>query len=467
MKKKLPSSDNVELMLPTNSPTKESSKLAEKESAREWISGTLAPQIFEDMLDAVFTIRDFRLGVGKNSASWEGGGRPHVRGGSVSSRSTNSEAIAMDDFQRKMEEEISRANLLYQRFMPIKILDLDMLSGQKGQKSDAIDLAAGWFNWIDKDGSGKISFREFSDCIKEVDLMFSKADTYLLMQRFRIEDDEGTADDNMIRYKDFLTWAKGAVKGKILREEALSSTQPIASIINMVKEAAMKTHVNTITTLKSDTASLQVVQAMPHDMGCRVGINSVYRLARCFNEDVDSFNNFITEEIEAERSPLTHLDMSKLRECLRTALKRRCEDGTASSGETILNSGKIWMQLTHSKAKPVAFDVVRDKFVQVLSETEIDGLPLNVFCKDTYNLSLAHSTSIVLDNLLTISTKKECMPTFSFSDIDGFIREEGENGRLVAVANTHILTQASPHPLHTSQKSTSSNASSTWRFRFT
>eukprot|EP00520_Triparma_pacifica_P016982 CAMPEP_0118670500 /NCGR_PEP_ID=MMETSP0785-20121206/21493_1 /TAXON_ID=91992 /ORGANISM="Bolidomonas pacifica, Strain CCMP 1866" /LENGTH=1544 /DNA_ID=CAMNT_0006565305 /DNA_START=23 /DNA_END=4654 /DNA_ORIENTATION=- len=419
--------NNIEIAETLNSPSKAAIKTAEKEAAREWISSDLAPQIFDEMLDAVFTIRDFRLGVEKNSNSWEGGGgRSSINGGSVRSSATTIDAKAMDDFQRNMENDISQADLIYQRFTPIKILDLDMLSGQKGHKSDAIDLAAAWFHWIDKDGSGKISFKEFSDCIREVDLMFSKSDTYLLMQRFKIEDEEG-GDDNMIRYKDFLTWAQGAIKGKVTGSEALGSIKTIAFIINMVKEAAMKSKTNTITTLKSDPASLQVVQAMLHDMGCRVSIDCVYRLARCFSEDLNAFNTFISEEIETSRSPLTHLDMTKLRECLQRVLKSRCEDGTSSSGEALLNSGKIWAQLTHSKTNPVPFDDVRDKFVQLLSETEIEGLSAENFCKDKYNLSLSHSTSIVLDNLLTLATKKECMPTFSFSDIDGFIREEEIN----------------------------------------
>ena len=219
----------------TNSPSKALQKAAEKEEAREWIADTLAPQIFEEMIDSVFTIRNFRLGVEKNSNGWDRGGTS-VRGGSARScASTIRGGKAVDEFERKMEEEIENAELIYQRYTPIKILDLDMLSGQKAQKSDAIDLAAAWFRWIDKDDSGKISFREFSDCITEVDLMFSKADTYLLMQRFKIEDEDG-ADDNMIRYKDFLTWAEGAVKGKITKvrrsEESSDSKNPHTHLNN-------------------------------------------------------------------------------------------------------------------------------------------------------------------------------------------------------------------------------------------
>jgi len=161
-------------------------------------------------------------------------------------------------------------------------------------------------------------------------------------------------------------------------------------------------------------------------MGCRISLNSVYRLTRCFSEDAAAFNTFINEEIETSKST-GHLDITKLRECLQSVLKRRCEDGTSSSGETLLNSGKIWAQLTNTKSNPVEFDIVRDKFVQLLSETEVEGHPADIFCKDKYNLSLATCTSIVLDNLLTISTKKECEPAFSFSTIDGFIREEEIN----------------------------------------
>ena len=51
-------------------------------------------------------------------------------------------------------------------------------------------------------------------------------------------------------------------------------------------------------------------------------------------------------------------------------------------------------------------------------------MTMREFCRSKYSLKLEVATSIVLDNILTTSTKKECVPAVCFADIDGFIREE-------------------------------------------
>lgn len=328
----------------------------EKEAGRNWITSTLAPEIFERLIESVLTIRDFTLSVEKSSERLVSYGNSSARDKKLNGREEE-DGLSVEAVNRR---EISQGTIVYQRYAPVKSLDMDTISGQKACKSSVIDIASAWFRHIDKDESGMISFREFRDCISELDLMVSKADTQLLMQRFKIENEE-SGEMSLIRYREFLLWAEGAVAGKLTREETHQKSIPhVSSLIKMVKDASEKFSDQKITTLKSDQASLHVFQDALRDMDCRMSINSVYRLSRCFDGDLVAFNDYLNGA-DGQLPNDDALDLAQLKRQLQSVLKRRCEDGKNGQGETLINSSKIWAQLTSTKSGTVEFSKVRDK----------------------------------------------------------------------------------------------------------
>ena len=317
--------------------------------ARNWIEKELSHEIIGLVIHAVFTIREFR-------------------------KSADDAPPPPNSVDAEIVQEISTSTLVYQRYQPLRILDLDALSGQSTSKIDALDQAEAWFRYIDKDNSGIISFKEFHDMMVDLELMISASDANLLMNRFRTDRnfDDASEDDNMINYNDFLAWwTEGqqiAATSTLTTERAKSIGIPtIGEIVHDVKLAAPS-----LTTLKSDSASLLVTQAMLRDMGCRLPIPAVFRLARSFDEDHDSFNTHVSTYVQPE-DPFKRagsMDLLVIRQRLQRVLKRRCEDGTSSNGEPNINCSKIWAQLTTSKSDDVDFKTVRDKFATLLAEEE-------------------------------------------------------------------------------------------------
>ncbi|GMI54341.1 hypothetical protein TeGR_g8450 [Tetraparma gracilis] len=342
-----------------------SANLFSKSEAREWIRSELAPQLLGEIIAEAFAIRDFRLAAEKSAKSTA----KSSFSASGSDSSTSDEAI-------KAEIAMPGTVRVYSRFQPLKILDMDMLSGQSTQKADALDQAASWFRYIDKDGSGFISFKEFYDLVcNELNLMFSKHDSQLLLDRFKSEPDaasDADADMTLINYQEFLKWwSDGHENNQVRSSHSTDSPISIGSIVNQVKDSLVHTvdgDVKKLTTLKADPASLLVTQSLLHDVGTRMAIPSVFRLARAFDNDHKIFNDHIKDEIDSSKQ--VDLDLLPIRQKLQNVLKRRCEDGTSGTGETNINSAKMWLQLTTSKSMELDFTTVRDAFARVLDEEE-------------------------------------------------------------------------------------------------
>jgi hypothetical protein len=236
---------------------------------------------------------------------------------------------------------------------------MDMLSGQSTQKADALDQAASWFRYIDKDGSGFISFKEFYDLVcNELNLMFSKHDSQLLLDRFKSEPDaasDADADMTLINYQEFLKWwSDGHENNQVRSSHSTDSPISIGSIVNQVKDSLVHTvdgDVKKLTTLKADPASLLVTQSLLHDVGTRMAIPSVFRLARAFDNDHKIFNDHIKDEIDSSKQ--VDLDLLPIRQKLQNVLKRRCEDGTSGTGETNINSAKMYVYYDRGLALPL------------------------------------------------------------------------------------------------------------------
>ena len=167
----------------------------------KWIREEVAPALLDDMIDDVFNIRAFRLGI-----------------------LNGSKAAKEDKATQAIIDGISRGTQVYSRLQDVRLLDLDNGIGVD-KKDDAIEMASNWFKYIDKDRSHTITKREFKQCLEEIGLLVGKDDLDLLMRRFRVQTDE-----DRVHYPEFLLWAEGAMKGKISKSELSKEHKSIQEV---------------------------------------------------------------------------------------------------------------------------------------------------------------------------------------------------------------------------------------------
>jgi len=396
---------------------------------RKWIKEELVHELLGEMVDNVFDIREFRCGVMKSLVKLD-----------------TAEHAKKEKRNREIKKEIGEGILVYQRFEPINVVDMDMLVGQKNDSGSFMNTAQTWFRFLDKDGSGMISFKDFAESLEEMSVFVSNEDLHLLIQRFQMKD-----DDKMISYKEFLKGADGTEKGKLTRRELLGEVLTMEEILLNVKRVLLSNG-KRLTSLKQDNDSIGITMLFLDDLGCRLSSNDIYRLARCFGEDVGALMDYVDRTSDEDEDG--KIMLATLRKTLRDLLRRRCDlqkNDDRESGEfgaegesdvnasfegvnttkaiVVLNSNKMWAQLAPSNATEIEFERVRTKLVQMLTE---DAAFSELFQEDgshphTNNLPLSTAVSFILDEALLVSSKKETATHFTFADIDSFIREDEIN----------------------------------------